>query len=58
MNNCGGQQALCDKFSQLSGAQIRKSFEVNVFSTFFLTKAALAVMSEDGCVLWKAGDRL
>lgn len=50
MNNCGGQQALCDKFEELSESQVRKTFEVNVFSTFYITKEVLRVMPDEGCV--------
>lgn len=49
--NNAGKQFPQDDISQISGDQLRETFETNFFGLFFLSKAALANMKEGDCII-------
>jgi len=40
-----------EEIKDISAAQLRYTFEVNIFSIYYFTAAALEVMDEDGCII-------
>lgn len=49
--NNAGKQFPQDDISQISGDQLRETFETNFFGLFHLSKAALAHMKEGDCIV-------
>ncbi|WP_411833942.1 SDR family oxidoreductase [Pseudoxanthomonas mexicana] len=49
--NNHAQQYPVERAEQLTPAQIRKTFETNLFSFFHLTEAALEFLPEGGCII-------
>ncbi|MCM3709391.1 SDR family oxidoreductase [Sporosarcina luteola] len=49
--NNAGKQFPQDDISQISGDQLRETFDTNFFGLFYLSKAALAHMKEGDCII-------
>lgn len=49
--NNAGQQEVDQDFLQVTGDQIRRTFEVNIFSFFYCTHEALKVLDKNGCII-------
>lgn len=50
VNNAGTHEDDPD-FSDISSAQLRRTFEVNLFAVFYTTQAALEVMGQPACII-------
>lgn len=50
VNNAAQQEVNTD-FMDVSGKQVRRTFEVNIFSFFYCTHEALKVLDADGCII-------
>lgn len=50
INNCGVQYPQ-DSILDISNEQMRYTFETNIFSFFYLTKAALPYMKENSSII-------
>lgn len=49
--NNAAQQEVNHDFQGVTSAQMRRTFEVNIFSFFYFTHEALKLMDEDGCII-------
>lgn len=49
--NNHAQQFAVEKAEQLTPARVRKTFETNIFSFFYLVDAALPHLPKDGCII-------
>ena len=49
--NNAAQQEVDQDFMDVSGKQVRRTFEVNIFSFFYFTQEALKLIDEDGCII-------
>jgi NAD(P)-dependent dehydrogenase (short-subunit alcohol dehydrogenase family) len=51
VNNAAVQEGAIDRFEELSSARIQRTFAVNVFALFHLTKAALRLMQPGATII-------
>jgi NAD(P)-dependent dehydrogenase (short-subunit alcohol dehydrogenase family) len=49
--NNAAQQEVDTDFMDVTGKQVRRTFEVNILSFFYCTHEALKVLDEDGCII-------
>lgn len=49
--NNAAQQEVDTDFMDVTGKQVRRTFEVNIFSFFYCTHEALKVLDPDGCII-------
>ncbi|HYF30403.1 MAG TPA: glucose 1-dehydrogenase [Chitinophagaceae bacterium] len=49
--NNAAQQEVDKDFMEVTGKQVRRTFEVNIFSFFYFTHEALKLLDEDGCII-------
>ena len=49
--NNAAQQEVDTDFMDVTGKQVRRTFEVNIFPFFYCTHEALKVLDEDGCII-------
>jgi NAD(P)-dependent dehydrogenase (short-subunit alcohol dehydrogenase family) len=49
--NNAGQQEVDKDFMKVSSDQMRRTFEVNIFSFFYFTQEALKVLDKNGCII-------
>ena len=50
VNNAATQDPQ-ENFSDITSAQFKKTFEVNIFSFFYLSQAVMKVMEKNGCII-------
>lgn len=49
--NNAGQQEVDQDFMKITSEQMRRTFEVNIFSFFYCTHEALKLLDKDGCII-------